>query len=50
LNCTHNKLTDLDYLPTSIQQLWYYMNNYTYDFTPNLENIKKYNASRNLSR
>jgi hypothetical protein len=26
------------------------MNNYKYDFVPNLENIKIYNASRNLSR
>ena len=45
-----NKLTSLDNLPPNLQELYCSSNPLQYDFKPSLENIRKYNASRNIKQ
>ena len=45
LNCSYNKITQLDNLPQGLKELYCCDNPLQYDFEPTLENIKKYNAS-----
>ena len=46
LHCNNNKLTSLDNLPLNLKVLYCSDNQFKYNFKPNLENIKKYNASK----
>ena len=49
LHCLYNQLTNLDNLPPNLQRLDCSGNPLTYDFEPNLENIRNYNVSRKQS-
>ena len=49
LNCSNNKITILNNLPSSLENLYCDGNPLIYDFNPTLENIRNYNADRQVS-
>jgi Leucine-rich repeat (LRR) protein len=42
LNCDNNQITQIDNLPSKIEELYYNNNPLKYDFVPTLKNIRNY--------